>query len=263
MSLDASVFYNENDDFAADWLENLIEWGEIPYGVVDRRSIVDIKAHELRKYTQCHFFAGVGGWAYALALAGVPTTESIWTGSCPCQPFSVMGLKRGEQDERHLYPAFSGLIEKCKPTTVYGEQVASKDGRAWASRVRTDLERMAYAVGIADLCAAGVTAPHIRQRLYWVGDADYEGLEGHAGNDQSYRGGPRKRGSTSSAGRAVPWETSVRISEFEGRSRRCEPGISPMAYRLPNHMGVLRAYGNAICPQVAEQFIRAHREARG
>ena len=51
------------------------------------------------------------------------------------------------------------------------EQVAGKDGRLWLARVRTDLEALAYAVGAADLCAASVSAPHIRQRLFWVADA--------------------------------------------------------------------------------------------
>lgn len=255
-------YYNENDEDAANWLQNLVDNMVIPDAVVDRRSIVDVTPGDLKGFDQCHFFAGIGGWPYALMLAGVPSDTPLWTGSCPCQPFSNIGLKKGEADERHLWPVFYNLIKKCKPPTVYGEQVASTDGRAWLSRVFADLEAASYAAAGADLSAAGVTAPHIRQRLYWVGDADYEGLEGHAGDDEGDGRRSSSRGPVAAPSSAVPWDNSVRIAQFEGRSRRCEPGVSPMAYRTPAHVGLLRAYGNAIVPQVAEQFIRAHREAR-
>ena len=175
-------YYNEFGPYAAQWLRNLIAAGHLPRGDVDERSIVDVAPSDLVGYTQCHFFAGIGGWSLALRLAGWPDDREAWTGSCPCQPFSVIGKKRGVEDERHLWPNFFGLIEVRRPATVYGEQVASKDGRDWLVGVRADLESAGYAVGAADLCSAGVSAPHIRQRIYWVGDADYEGLEGHAGH---------------------------------------------------------------------------------
>src|SRR5690606_16537880 len=85
--------------------------------------------------------------------------------------FSVAGLGRAEADARHLWPEFLRLIEDGRPAVVFGEQVASKDGRRWLARVRADLEALDYAVGAADLCAAGVGPPHIRQRLYFVAHA--------------------------------------------------------------------------------------------
>ncbi|CAB4145940.1 hypothetical protein UFOVP475_69, partial [uncultured Caudovirales phage] len=57
-----SAFYNEIDPYAAQWLRNLIAAGHIAPGVVDDRSIVDIRPDELAGFTQCHFFAGIGGW---------------------------------------------------------------------------------------------------------------------------------------------------------------------------------------------------------
>jgi DNA (cytosine-5)-methyltransferase 1 len=165
-------YYNEFDPYAADWLENLISFGCIAPGDVDRRSIVDVQPDDLKGYTQCHFFAGIGGWSQALKLAGWPDERPVWTGSCPCQPFSVAGLGKGTADERHLWPEFARLIAECGPPVVFGEQVASKDGREWLAGVRADLEALAYAVGAADLCAAGAGAPHIRQRLYWLADTN-------------------------------------------------------------------------------------------
>jgi len=166
-----AAYYNENDPNAAAWLRALIAAGLIADGVVDERSIVDVKANDLAGYEQCHFFAGIGGWSYALRLAGVPDDAPIWTGSCPCQPFSVAGKGLGTADERHLWPEFYRLISERRPSVCFGEQVAAKAGREWLAGVRVDLEAVGYAVGAADLCAAGVGAPHIRQRLYWVADA--------------------------------------------------------------------------------------------
>ena len=165
-------YYNEYDAKAAAWLRSLISAGLIPNGHVDDRSITDVQPGDLRGYTQCHFFAGIGGWSRALFLAGIPETIPIWTGSCPCQPFSAAGKRKGTEDERHLWPVFRDLIAQCRPPAVFGEQVASADGRAWLSTVRADLEALGYAAAGADLCAAGVGAPHPRQRLWFVGLAD-------------------------------------------------------------------------------------------
>ena len=159
-------YYNEIDPKAAAWVSELIRAGLIPDGFVDTRSIAEAQPKDLHGYDQCHFFAGIAGWPLALQLAG--WTGPVWTGSCPCQPFSTAGRQRGAADERHLWPEFYRLIAECHPPTVFGEQVASKLGREWLSGVRSDLEGVGYAVGAADLCAAGVGAPHIRQRLYWV-----------------------------------------------------------------------------------------------
>lgn len=161
-------YYNEHDPKAAAWLRELIKQNQIPAGHVDERSIVEIQPHELSQYTQCHFFAGIGGWSYALQLAGIPSTQPVWTGSCPCQPFSTAGNQKGQQDERHLWPAFFNLIRECRPQHVFGEQVANAIGHGWLDGISADLEAEEYTCGAAVLGAHSVGAPHIRQRLYWV-----------------------------------------------------------------------------------------------
>jgi DNA (cytosine-5)-methyltransferase 1 len=162
------VYYNEFDRTAAEWLRQLIRDGLIPGGWVDDRSIEEVRPEDIEGYDQCHFFAGIGGWAYALSLAG--WTGTVWTGSCPCQPFSAAGKRLGNRDARNLWPEFRRLVAECRPSVVFGEQVASEDGRDWLAGVRRDVEAVGYRFGAADLCAAGVGAPHIRQRLYWVAD---------------------------------------------------------------------------------------------
>lgn len=173
----ATAYYNEISPFAAAWLQNLIDAGCVAPGVVDTRSIEEVTANDLKGFTQCHFFAGIGVWSYALRCAGWPDSRSVWTGSCPCQPFSACGKRQGFDDPRHLWPSWAHLIKECHPDVIFGEQVASKNGLAWFDAVQTDLEETEYAVAVVDLCAAGFGAPQMRQRLFWVADANSQCME--------------------------------------------------------------------------------------
>ena len=262
-----TAFYNEIDPYAAAWLRNLIAVGLIADGVVDERSIEDINPEELRGFTQCHFFAGIGVWSLALRRAGWPDDRPVWTGSCPCQPFSTAGKGGGFADERHLWPAFHHLIRACQPPVVFGEQVASKDGRTWLALVHADLEGVGYSVGAADLCAAGVGAPHIRQRLYWVADSADAGPQ---------RRWPIEAGDGGGAPRVEPerlravggprpadghWREADWLLCRDGKWRSVESGAFPLAHGAPARVGRLRAYGNAIVAQCAEAFIRSADEA--
>lgn len=272
-------YYNEHDPKAAQWIKNLIDAGELPAGDVDTRDIETISPHELTGYTQQHFFAGIGGWSYALKLAGWPANKPVRTGSCPCQPFSQTGLGLGETDERHLWPVFRDLIVFGEPTITFGEQVASKAGRVWLSRVRADLEGMGYGVGAADLCSAGVGSPNIRQRIYWMAYADggnactqrkqRGGQHGQFTQDGAARGlgdtnqpGPQGRHERGNSGREQsPWSSSVVLPCTDGKARRIEPGSFPLAHGISGRVGLLRGYGNAINPFLAAEFIQASLEA--
>jgi DNA (cytosine-5)-methyltransferase 1 len=192
------AYYNEIDKNAAALLRELIRQGHIAEGDVDERDIRDIRPDELAGYTQYHFFAGIGVWSLALRLAGWPDDRPVWTGSCPCQPFSAAGRRAGTADERHLWPHWHHLISQCHPATVFGEQVASSDGLGWLDLVSADMEATGYAFGAADLCAAGVGAPHIRQRLWFVGLAD--------ASSQHLRRGLGQGNGASSAAEGEAWQ---------------------------------------------------------
>ena len=161
-----TAYYNEHDPYAAEWLRRLILNGHIAPGDVDESDIRDIRPDDLKGYTQCHFFAGIGVWSHALRRAGWPDDRPIWTGSCPCQPFSAAGARAGFADERHLWPAFNHLIGECSPATVVGEQV--ENAGDWLDLVSADLEAQGYAFGAAFLPAAGFGGAHIRSRNYWL-----------------------------------------------------------------------------------------------
>lgn len=172
-----TAYYNEHDAYAAQWLRNLIDAGHIAPGVVDERSIEDVEPRELAGFTQCHFFAGIGVWSLALRRAGWPDDLPVWTGSCPCQPFSAAGAGAGFADPRHLWPTFAWLIKQCKPAIIFGEQVASKAVEPWVDLVHADVEALGYAFGAVPFPSAGVGAPHIRDRLFWVADSKGHGHE--------------------------------------------------------------------------------------
>ena len=178
----ATAYYNENCKQAAGWLRSLIEAGLIMRGHVDDRSIVDVQPEDLKGFTRCHFFAGIGGWDYALQLAGWSDDRPVWTGSCPCVKVSGAQTYEPLQDPSECWPNFLRLIKAENPPVVFGEQSASPDGYTWLDGVFDGLEGNNYTCWASSLCAAGVGAPHVRQRNFWLGHANREGLEGHAGD---------------------------------------------------------------------------------
>lgn len=195
------AYYSEHDPFAAEWLRNLIAAGLITDGEVDERDIREVQPDDLEGFERCHLFAGIGVWDLALNLAG--WDGPVWTGSCPCPPFSSAGKRQicpacesphlvwcprrtghavcsacGHAwlaDARHLWPEMWRLVAHRRPPVIFGEQVESPDGRCWLAGVRGSLEICSYAVGAADLCAAAQGAPHIRQRYFWVAESDDDG----------------------------------------------------------------------------------------
>ena len=242
------AYYNENDPFASAWLRELIKAGLIADGEVDERSIELVQPGDVRGFTQCHFFAGIGGWSYALRLAGWPDDREVWTGSCPCQPFSMAGKGQGADDPRHLWPSWYWLIRQCRPVRIFGEQVDSSDGRLWLDIVHDNLEHAGYAVGAAGLPACGVSAPHQRQRLWFVADADSARLP-----QWDERGEPGATATPSA------WREFERVHAARAwAAREADADVPVFADGIPNRVGRVSGYGNAIVPQVAQVFIEAY-----
>lgn len=265
-------YYNEWDKGAAAWLRELIKQGHIPFGVVDERSITEVKPEDLDGFTQCHFFAGIGGWPLALRLAGVSEDTPLWTGSPPCQPFSTAGKQLGQFDPRHLAPVFLDLISECRPPVIFGEQVAAAIAKSWMCDLQTHLEGEDYAVGFAVLPACSVGAPHKRERLFFgaheLAYTDSERLQRERRDSDSHgREGQniRQAGLLNRAGIESEstnphhgfWSDADWLGCRDGKFRPVEPGAFPLANGIPARVGRLRGYGNAIVPQVAAEFIKA------
>ncbi len=282
-----TAYYNEFEPKLAAWLRELMTDGIIAPGEVDERSIIDVDYKDIEGYTQHHFFAGIGGWSYALRLAQWPDNKPVWTASLPCQPFSTAGKQLGKQDERHLLPYFLELVKKCKPDTIFGEQVERAIAHGWLDDLQTTMEAENYAVGHCVLGAHSIGAAHIRQRLYWVADSSGErcqeqpGCAGGMGNTEHNGRVSSKIGRTISESEAKSW-----LQQFEGSSafdwlycrdckyRPIESGLKPLVDAVPRgmvHSGDprntqearkmrLRGYGNAIVPTLAAEFISAYAE---
>lgn len=290
----ARAYYNEIDPHCAQWLRNLIDGGLIAHGDVDNRSIRDVSADDVKGYAQCHFFAGIGLWSYALRLAGWPDSRPVWTGSCPCQPFSNAGAGKGTADDRHLWPNWYRLIRQHRPTVLFGEQVASAVRFGWYDAVAYDLESSDYAIGAAVLQALSVGAPHRRERLYFVARREAVADSYHhrpapgcpspapLGHGRTPITGswdrvPSDMGDASSAGLAEcesnsgdvrkkfealagtgDWADSLDYDCADGKRRRVKSGIRLVVNGSPSDVVVpLSALGNAIVPQVAAAFITA------
>lgn len=175
-------YYNDIDPRNAAWTKQLIKDKLVPDGEIDTRSILEVQPSDLSDFVQCHFFCGILGWPLALQLAGWPSDKPVWTGSCPCQPFSSAGKQLAQADARHLWPAFFRLIAQCRPEFVIGEQVATAVGKGWLDGVSADLGSEGYSCGSAVLGAHSVGADHIRQRLYWMANNNSAGLERSVGS---------------------------------------------------------------------------------
>ena len=241
----ARAYYNEWEPYAAQWLRNLIAAGHIAPGEIDERSITDVQPDDLKGFTQCHFFAGIGGWSYALRLAGWPDDRPVWTGSCPCQPFSAAGTRRKQSDERHLWPHWYRLIRQQHPATVFGEQVDDAVAAGWLDDAFLDMESEAYACAAAVLPACGVGAPHKRDRLWFVAHRECERLpSGVFKCPQSAAIKPSQ-------------DNRGRFGYPVGPAWHGEPELAVLVHGLPSDVAVCSALGNAIVPQVAAEFIRA------
>lgn len=126
-------------------------------------------------------------WPNATSYADITKTDfSIWrgridilTGGFPCQPYSTAGLRKGKDDERHLWPHMLRAIREIKPRWVVGENVLGLvgwNGGMVFEEVQADLEAEGYEVQPYILPAASVNAPHRRDRVWFVGYAKHNGL---------------------------------------------------------------------------------------
>lgn len=275
--------------------------GLIAPGYVDTRSIREIEPYDLKGFTQCHFFAGIGVWSFAARNAGWPDDRPLWTGSCPCQPFSLAGRQKGAGDSRHLWPDFFRLIAAKRPLVIMGEQVGHTPGYGWFDGVLADLEIEDYAGRAVDIPACAVNSPQQRSRLYWCAVVDREGERWGEGRAESelFRGRGSAAGTDApgdmgdgdgerlSVGESEPGDARSKLTTLgrtddashgkvwrfylehewiachDGKKRRAKPGTSMLVDGFAGRVPIWASLGNAIHAGLAEEVIRAYLDAYG
>jgi len=223
----------------------------------------------------------------------------ILTGGFPCQPYSAAGKRLGKEDDRHLWPEMLRAIREIQPCWVVGENVLGlvnwNEGLVF-EEVQTDLEAQGYEVQPYVLPAAGVGAPHRRDRVWFVAHSDNNRHNTKRGEDEKKRGVPNEDWQEMGPGQFDRASVSSTTSDTygiglqrEGRSTKLDgrrlgihdaqnystawedfPTQSPVCGGndgLPRELdGItfskwrnesIKAYGNAIVPQVVFQIFKA------
>lgn len=249
------AYYNEINKDCVQILRNLISAGHIAPGDVDERSIVEVTPDDLKGYTQCHFFGGIGGWPIALRIAGWPDERPVWTGSCPCGPYSIVGERKAFKDVRDLWPVWFSLMGEEVPV-IFGEQVADAIALGWYDRLADDLGTIKKSCWPIVLPACSTGQGNKGERLFIVAAPDSPGLEGHAWNEREIIQRALSCGYVATAG------ICDFIEGWDGLKRPIKPSIPLLADGIPPFLTQLWAegIGNAINPQVAAEIILTYME---
>ena len=199
----------------------------------------------------------------------------VLTGGFPCQPYSSAGKRLGKADERHLFPEMLRCIKEVKPRWVIGENVrglVSWNGGLVFNEVYDDLEREGYEVQSFLIPAASVNAPHQRYRIWFIA---YNAT--NTGSERLQRGQDFNQWTKFNEERSnnefiirTNCKDNKQYSKFnfskfptqsslcggdDGISRELD-GITFSKWRNES----IKAYGNAIVPQVALQIFKAINE---
>jgi DNA (cytosine-5)-methyltransferase 1 len=213
-------------------------------------------------------------------------------GGYPCQPFSFAGQRRGQEDDRHLWPEVHRLLASIRPTWGLFENVAGHINMG-LDQVLSDLEGEGYTAWPLVIPACALDAPHRRDRVWIVAhsnmqrkcggrgkvqsshgkiqerhyDAKFSDAGEHGGADVADASSPRlsdNRGSEAST-----WRERLRTAGYAGCGRRGgegwspEPNVGRVAHGVPSRVDRLKALGNAVVPQIPEIIGRAILAAEG
>lgn len=229
-------------DLAAEWagFETVgqCEFADFPTRVLEKHWPAVPRWRDIRTLTKENFYE----------RTGLRTIDAI-SGGFPCQPFSTAGLRRGKDDDRYLWPEMLRVVEALRPTWVVGENVAGIGNMA-LDDILTDLEAINYSARALMVPAAGVGAPHRRDRFAILANShrcgDCGAIEKKSDASptrtdnflkwQWYQGG-------GSAIFGTGWRPG-------GDQWAIEPSVGRVADGVPNRMDRLKCLGNAVVPQV-------------
>jgi DNA (cytosine-5)-methyltransferase 1 len=202
----------------------------------------------------------------------------IITGGYPCQPFSVAGRKKGEEDPRHLWPEMFRLVQELRPSWVIGENVSGHI-KLGLDTVLKNLESEGYSARTFSISASSVGANHQRERVWIVANArqhergfqpsgnqegigprTFEKTKRSSATNKTSRSGTRKETlADTNSERGRSWETRHKDAENVGQSSRSEeaynwwdiePNVGRVAHGVPKRVDRLKSLGNSLVPHI-------------
>lgn len=222
------------------------EWADYPTKVLEKHWPDVPRWRDIRTLTGESFYERTG-----------LRTVDVISGGFPCQPFSVAGKRRGEGDDRYLWPEMLRVVQELRPAWVVGENVAGIVTMA-LDTVLSDLESIGYACQTFIIPACAVDAPHRRDRCAIMAHAESEGLAGNywkGSTDEAQRRPERVCKDVPDADNrrgAVRRERPLPTVENAGSGGGwwpVEPDVGRVAHGIPNRVDRLKCLGNAVVPQ--------------
>ena len=247
------IFYGDIADLVADTERTGLHKPEKPGGSRKSKEERRLPQYERLDVTS----AGVRGGT----RSDKNETLTILTGGFPCQPFSHAGRRKGTADDRYQWPNMFRVIQNVKPDWVIAENVRGlatwNDGMV-LEQVCTDLESEGYEVQPFIIPACAVNAPHRRDRVWIIANAGRVGREQRSSKNIQPEGKKPERQNSYYSGWERDWRevaaATCNARMDDGLPREVD-GVSYSFTKWRNES--IKAYGNAIVPQVAMEIFRA------
>ena len=213
-----------------------------------------------------------------LKADGIDSIDII-TGGYPCQPFSIAGRKKGEEDPRHLWPEYFRLVKELRPTWVIGENVSGHI-KLGLDTVIEDLESEDYSVRPFSISASSIGANHQRERIWILAHSRRSQwpraqLRGENENETREENANQHQRSSSPSSSDVAntnderlqrqWQSRNQFtsnfnssceSSDEGQGTvgqgwwESEPNMGRVAHGIPKRVDRLKSLGNSLVPQI-------------
>jgi len=197
-----------------------------------------------------------------LDTSELPAIELLH-GGYPCQPFSTAGNRRGEADERHMWPHMLRIVRELKPRWVVGENVKGHITLG-LDTVCDDLEAEGYTVRAICIPACAVGAPHIRERVFVVANLRtwdtwkrVESIKKNVHRDEQWQQANMPSADSRSsvcAGNDGDWKI---VRTNKAGWWEAEPAVGRVVYGVPTQPYRFKQLGNAVVPQQAYPIFAA------
>ena len=190
-----------------------------------------------KHWPEVPIFSDIKELTYEKLKANGINNIDIITGGYPCQPFSVAGRKKGEEDPRHLWPEYFRLVKELRPTWVIGENVSGHI-KLGLDTVLENLESEGYSARTFSISAASIGANHKRERVWILANSKSSNRDEYEINKEHGKPEAQKIFGNRSclSGVSSRWEV--------------EPDVGRVADGLPDTMDRLKSLGNSVVPQI-------------